>query len=326
MKKAVTLGLMASFFFSFTFLLNRQMHLSGGSWLWSSSLRYLFMLPCLWLPLSIKKQTGAVFKEIKLHPISWLVFSTIGFGLFYAPLCFASAFNASWLTAGTWQITIMAGALMSPLFLESLPAQQKFSTQQKISTQQKTVLVRGHIPKKALFMSMIILSGIFLVQFEEAKSLSYYELLSGFLPVILAAFAYPFGNRKMIEVCQSRLNTIQRVFGMTLCSMPFWIILSIWGIFDVGLPGKIQIVQSILVAIFSGLIATVLFFKATDLVSPSLPKLAIIEATQSGEVLFTLLGGIFLFHDTRPGIIGIIGILFIILGMILNCLTAKQDS
>ena len=46
------------------------------------------------------------------------------------------------------------------------------------------------------------------------------------------------------------------------------------------------------VALFSGVIATILFFKATDLVKENLRQLAVIEATQSGEVLFTLLGGI----------------------------------
>ena len=45
MKKGILLGLLASFFFAFTFLLNRSMHLSGGSWVWSASLRYLFTFP-----------------------------------------------------------------------------------------------------------------------------------------------------------------------------------------------------------------------------------------------------------------------------------------
>ena len=35
MKKALFYGILASFFFAFTFLLNRSMHLAGGYWLWS---------------------------------------------------------------------------------------------------------------------------------------------------------------------------------------------------------------------------------------------------------------------------------------------------
>ena len=140
------------------------------------------------------------------------------------------------------------------------------------------------------------------------------------MPVILAAFAYPLGNRKMMEVCGDRFNTFQRVFGMTLCSMPFWIIISISGVLSVGLPSKGQIVQSLIVAVFSGIIATILFFKATDIVSSDTHKLAVIESTQSGEVIFTLLGGVFIFHDKIPTLIGLIGIMLVIIGMILNSL------
>ena len=32
MKKALFAGILASFFFAFTFILNRSMHLGGGSW------------------------------------------------------------------------------------------------------------------------------------------------------------------------------------------------------------------------------------------------------------------------------------------------------
>ena len=48
MKKAMLYGLLASMFFALTFILNRSMNLGGGYWLWSASLRYLFMLPILW--------------------------------------------------------------------------------------------------------------------------------------------------------------------------------------------------------------------------------------------------------------------------------------
>ncbi|ABS22278.1 hypothetical protein Bcer98_2005 [Bacillus cytotoxicus NVH 391-98] len=35
------------FFFAFTFILNPAMDLQGGSWIWSASLRYYFMVPLL---------------------------------------------------------------------------------------------------------------------------------------------------------------------------------------------------------------------------------------------------------------------------------------
>ncbi len=47
--KAIVIGILASFFFAFTFVLNRAMDLEGGSWIWSASLRYYFMVPMLLL-------------------------------------------------------------------------------------------------------------------------------------------------------------------------------------------------------------------------------------------------------------------------------------
>lgn len=309
MTKALILGVTASFFFAFTFVLNQQMNISGGSWLWSSSLRFIFMLPILFTIMIVRNQLSDVLNDIIKKPLQWITWSTVGFGLFYAPLCFASAYGASWLVAGTWQLTIVAGALMTPLFLKS------------IETANGSYKVRNKIPKKSLLMSSIILLGIFIMQFEKAKDIPNFKtLLIGVLPVVLAAFAYPLGNRKMIEVCNNKFNTFQRVFGMTLCSMPFWMIISISGISSAGLPSKGQVLQSLIVAIFSGIIATILFFKATDIVSSNTHKLAIIESTQSGEVIFTLLGGVFLFHYKIPSSISLIGITLVVIGMILNSL------
>lgn len=308
MTKAFILGVAASFFFAFTFILNQQMNISGNSWLWSSSLRYIFMLPILFIIVTIKNQLFDILKDIIKKPIQWITWSTIGFGLFYAPLCLASAYGASWLVAGTWQLTIVAGGLMSPLFFKT------------IETNNGTCKIRNKLPKKSLLMSSIILLGIFLMQFEEAKNTTFLETLLGIVPVILAAFAYPLGNRKMMEICDNKFTTFQRVFGMTLCSMPFWILISSYASLSVGLPSKGQIVQSLIVAVFSGIIATILFFKATDIVSNDTHKLAVIESTQSGEVIFTLLGGVFIFHDKIPTLLGLIGTLLVVLGMILNSL------
>ena len=300
MRKALILGIIASFFFSFTFLLNRQMHLTGGAWEWSASLRYIFMLPIIFLILKSKKQTSAVYHEIRRQPIKWFLFSTIGFGFFYAPLCFASIYSPSWLIAGTWQITIVAGVIMTPLF-----------NQNKI--------LSGRFPTKVLFFSSMILLGVLLIQFEEATKMSLFHFITGSMPVLFAAFAYPFGNRKTIQLCSNRLTTLQRIYGMTLCSLPFFASISFLGIIKSGLPSHSQVIQSLAVAIFSGVLATLLFFKATDLVSNSPHKLAIIEATQSGEVIFTLLGSILIFKDSIPGLFGILGILLIVLGMFCNC-------
>lgn len=300
------LGICASFFFAFTFILNQQMHLSGGSWYWSSSLRYIFMLPMLLIIMISKRQLKEVIIDIRKKPLSWLLWSTIGFGFFYAPLSFASSYGASWLVAGTWQLTIVAGGLMSPLFFKI------------IKTEKGIVKIRNKIPKKSLLISLLILVGIALMYIEEATDISLLNTMLVIIPVIIAAFSYPLGNRKMMEICDSNINTIQRVFGMTLCSIPFWIIISLLGISNSGLPGKSQLIQSFIVAVFSGIIATILFFKATDIVKDNSHNIAIIESTQAGEVVFTLLGGILIFHDTVPTTLSLIGLIIVVLGMILN--------
>lgn len=306
MKKAFMLGICASFFFAFTFILNQQMHLSGGSWYWSSSLRYIFMLPMLLIIMISKRQLKEVIIDICKKPLPWLLWSTIGFGFFYAPLSFASSYGASWLVAGTWQLTIVAGGLMSPLFFKI------------IKTEKGIVKIRNKIPKKSLLISLLILVGIALMYIEEATDISLLNTMLVIIPVIIAAFSYPLGNRKMMEICDSNINTIQRVFGMTLCSIPFWIIISLLGISNSGLPGKSQLIQSFIVAVFSGIIATILFFKATDIVKDNSHNIAIIESTQAGEVVFTLLGGILIFHDTVPTTLSLLGLIIVVLGMILN--------
>ena len=45
--RALWYGILGALFFAFTFIFNRSMNLSGGSWMWSASLRYLFSLPML---------------------------------------------------------------------------------------------------------------------------------------------------------------------------------------------------------------------------------------------------------------------------------------
>ena len=116
MIRAFMLGLLASLFFAITFVLNRQMDLVGGHWIWSASLRFFFMMPMLSVLVIPGKRFVRVFAEIRRNPSGWLLWSSVGFGVFYSFICMASAYGPSWLMAAAWQVTIVAGALMSPLF------------------------------------------------------------------------------------------------------------------------------------------------------------------------------------------------------------------
>ena len=297
MKKGILLGLLASFFFAFTFLLNRSMHLSGGSWVWSASLRYLFTFPIFALLVWRRSGFARVHAAIRRAPFAWWLWSTVGFGLFYAPICFAGDHGESWLIAASWQITIVMGLLLSPLF------------QKKIA-------------HKNLGAAAIILVGVFLLQLGNIVSFRLESIALTLLPILVAAIAYPLGNRKMMALCPPELTTVERVYGMTLCSLPFWILLALYGLVSRGMPSASQAAQSLGVAVLSGVIATLLFFRATDLVKDSQRQLAVVESTQSFEVLFTLFGGVLLLHDTPPDAFGWVGVGLIVLGMLLSSLAS----
>lgn len=299
--RALWFGILGALFFAFTFIFNRSMNLSGGSWMWSASLRYLFSLPMLAVLVWRKGELTGVLSAIKKSPLTWLIWSTVGFGLFYGPLSLASIYGESWFVAATWQITILAGLLLTPLFGQRVPGKQ-------------------------LLMTLVILLGIILIQIPYFGSGLGSGVVRASLLILLAAFSYPLGNRKMMVHCkQDQLSTTQRVFGMTLMSTPFWLLLSVFGVVDAGLPSAGQILQSLIVAVFSGVVATLLFFEATNLVKHNHKQLAVVEATQAGEVLFTLLGGCLFLGDRLPSLLGFLGIAIVTIGIIGNSLLTGLD-
>lgn len=312
--KAIILGIIASFFFASSFVLNRSMEISGGSWVWSGVLRYLFMLPVLMGLVILRGNFKELAAHMKLRPWSWLIWSSVGFGVFYSLVCFSAAYGPAWLVASTWQITIIAGSLLVPLFYEN------------IVTPSGIKKVKGKIPIKGMLISVFILIGILLIHLQQANQASLRDVLLVIFPVGVAAFAYPLGNRKMMEICGQRLDTYQRVLGMTIASMPFWIILGLYGAVTTGLPGSSQLLQSLIVAICSGVIATLLFFGATDLTKGDVHKLAAVEATQSGEVVFALMGELLILDGKMPDVNSMIGIALVVIGMILHSYISRSNE
>ena len=304
--KEIALGVLASLFFAVTFILNRSMELDGGSWMWSSSLRFLFMVPFLFLIVAARRGLKGSFAEMKRIPGPFLVWSFFAFVLFYAPLTFAAAFSPGWLVAGTWQLTIVAGVLLAPLFTFAV----------KTGGVERTE--RHQIPLVSLSISLIILLGVVLIQLPHAGTVGGKTILLGILPIVVAAFAYPLGNRKMMEALGGRLDTFQRVLAMTLASLPFWIVLAAVAVATVGWPSWTQVVQSFIVAVSSGVIATTLFFMATDLARHDQGRLAAVEATQSLEIVFALAGEMILLSLPLPGPVALGGIAVIIAGMSLH--------
>lgn len=298
---AIGLGLAASFFFASTFVLNRRVSEAGGSWVWTGALRFAWMVPLLVVPALSRGRLGPVIQDLHARPGAWLLWSTVGFGLFYAPVAFAASRGPGWLVAGTWQATIVAGLLLGPL------------------------LGAGRISRRALAFSGVVLAGIALVQSRRAGAVGAEAALAGTLPVLVGAVAYPLGNRRTMALVDGRLDASQRVLGMTLASLPFWGLLTAIGTFaGEPLPGRGQLVDTFLVALLSGVVATVLFFAATDRVRNDPRALAAVEATQSGEVVFALAGEVVLLGAAFPDPLSCAGLALVVAGLVLHALAGRR--
>lgn len=304
--RAIVYGLLASCFFSTAFIFNRAIELEGGSWMWSAPLRFFWMAPMLLLIVIIRGKLRSSLVHLKSNFKVYVLWSTVGFGLFYAPLTIASIYSPGWLVAGSWQITLIAGSLLVP-----------FLGGGRSNTAKK-------IPWRELKWSVVIIFGVLMILWDQMTEISWKMALSGFLPVLLAAFMYPLGNRKMMQICQGKVETPERVLNMTLASLPFWCLIAIGGGIDQGLPSNTQLYYSFLIALFSGVIATLLFFSATNMVQHSPSQLAIVEATQAGEVLSTLVGEMLLLGIHLPSNTALIGIGLIMFGMIIHSIASIQ--
>ena len=278
---------------------------SGGDRLWTASLRFLFMMPFFLIIVIVKRnsQLRFVFHTIKENWKSWFLWSQVAFGLFYIPLCFASSLAPGWLIASTWQITIIAGSVLAP-FLESNLSKRK----------------QSRISKQDGFIFSVILLGIVIIELQHMALANVTPLLVAFIAVLIAAVAYPLGNRKIMIVSHhtANLNTDERILAMLICSLPTWLICSSIGFFRSGMPETAQVASSLLVAFFSGVIATYLFFLSTQMVHTNIRKLATIEALQSLEVVFSVVLGMIVLHDTFPKLLTMVGLGLVVLGVCLK--------
>jgi drug/metabolite transporter (DMT)-like permease len=302
MTRLIAIGSLAALFFSSTFVLNRAMSLQGGHWAWTSSLRFGFMLLFLIALLLITRGKKALtdVKDVFLrHWRFWILAGSVGFGVFYSFITFSSQFAAGWIIATTWQVTILA----TPIVL---------------------IFFGRKVPTKGLLLTGVIFIGIVLVNIEHAALTSLREVLFSALPVLVAAFAYPIGNQLVWEARMGHNpripkidhpileNGFARVLLLTLGSLPFWILLLAFT--SPPAPTRGQLLSTALVALLSGVIATTLFLYARHLCTQPY-EIAAVDATQSMEVVFSLIGEIIFLGGALPGAIGMIGVALTIIGL-----------
>lgn len=299
---AVGIALASALFFTMTYVLNRASASEGGHWAWMASLRYLITLP-LMLPL-MRFQGGArpVLRAIATHPWAWLRCAGIGFVLFYCMLSYAAASGPSWLVAGSFQFTVIAGMLCAPLLYRD---------------------ARRRIPPAGLAVAAVILAGVLLMQFGHARAEQAGGLdRAGWIAlgcVLVAAISYPLGNRLLLlhlERSGEPLNATQRVFGLTLASQPLWLLVAIYAGARVGAPAMAHVWLAAGVALFAGVIATILFFQATGMVRDQPLALGAAEAMQGAEVVFAVLLGVLLLGEDWPSGAALAGAVVVIAGIV----------
>ena len=299
---AIGVALLAALFFTFTYVLNRAMSNAGGHWAWTASLRYLLTLPML-LPL-MRWQGGIapVWRALRAYPLAWLACSGIGFVVFYMLLAYAADSGPSWLIAGSFQFTVVAGMLCAPLLYRGEHAGD----------------ARRRIPRAALAVGVVILAGVLLLQLGTAHGALDRDGWIALACVLASAVLYPVGNRLLLlhlERTGETLNATQRVFGMTLASQPLWLLVGAFAWQRAGAPSVDQVWLAAGVALTAGVVATILFFHATGMVRDNPVALGAAEAMQAAELLFATLLGVRFLHEPWPHGIALWGALLVVAGI-----------
>jgi drug/metabolite transporter (DMT)-like permease len=295
---AVAVALLSALFFTCTYVLNRAAATGGGHWAWTASLRYLITLPIMVAVMPWQGGIAPVWRAVRAHPGPWLLWSGIGFVLFYLCLSFAAASGPSWLVAGTFQLTVIAGMLCAPFLYRD---------------------ARARIPLPALAAGVVIVAGVLLMQIGEGGGRLDRDAWIALLAVAVSAFAYPLGNRGLLlhlEHTGIDLNATQRVFGMTLASQPLWWAVAAYAFGTTGAPPSGQVLFAAGVALGAGVIATILFFQATGMVRNDPTALAAAEAMQAAEVLFATVIGVLWLGEAWPQGRALAGAVIVIVGIV----------
>ena len=330
MGKMIVWGLIASAFFSTSFVLYQLMSVQGGHWFWSASFRCFFM----WLLLSVfillqnklnPSKLIALCKLFASHWRFWCVTGGIGLGT-YGLLAFAADYAEGWVIAATYLFTVVASLVVLSFFGQSFQ-------------------------KKVIVYSVIVFIGVVLANVGEGLRHSTSQgtdwhalLLFGALPAFIASFCFPLNQliwqagqpkghsthptdaiskaasnetrkllQKVPQVTSPLLSDpLHKVWLMSLGSLPMWLVLGI--MVQPPAPSVSQMTISFLVALMAGVLGTTTFLHARSLAKQP-QQLAAVDATQGSEIIFALLGGMLLLHTPMPSGLSFVGIALVIIGL-----------
>lgn len=298
LPKLIGLGLVAAAFFSTTFVVNRWMSLAEGPWVWSAVLRYLEMalLFALWIALRRgPRRLAVIWRFAMSRPGYWLLAGGVGFGVFYAGICFGADHVPGWIVAATFQATILA----APLVMFALGAR---------------------VPLRGVAFVVLIFAGIVVLNAHQfALGVAWHQVAAGALPVLIAAIAYPFGNQLLNRARHSAdpdgilADPAAAVLVMTLGALPVLAVLVAVTMPPPPAPG--QVAGTFVIALFAGGVATSIFLYARNLSSDPY-RIAAVDATQAGEVGFAMIGEIAFLGAPLPDLTGWIGLAAITAGLV----------
>lgn len=296
--RLIGLGLLAAALFSCTFVLNRAISLAGGPWVWNAVLRYIDMavLMSAWIAWrSGVPKLVAVLRLFVRHPGTWLPAGGIGFGVFYACICFAGDHAPAWVLSGTWNVTIVA----TPIVLRGFGQR---------------------VPARGIAFGVVIVLGVVLLNVRQlALGVPPRQIMLGVVPIVIAAFAYPFGSQILNRARHAPgggvvlADPAAGVLLLTLGSLP--VFAALVAVLRPPAPAPSQVAGVLLVAVISGCVATTLFLRARNL-SADPYRIAAVDATQSGEVLFALTGEMLLLGAPPPGLTGWLGLAALVAGLV----------
>jgi len=304
MKKIIPLGIAAALFFSITFAINRWLNfVEGGHWYWTASLRYIYTAVLISILIIVKygfRTFSDTLRCFARYWYFWLLAGGVGFGCFYLFLCYAASYSPGWVLATTWQLTI----LMTPVVLW---------------------LFRDKVGTRGILYLALMFVGILLVNYHQFSNVTS-EIWYSVLPIAAAAFCYPFGNTLCKFACEGKLkrfpintesvatNVFSQVLLMVLGALPVLFVVGI--IVRPSAPTNSQLYSIVIIAIFTGVIATSLLYKARQLASNAF-ELAAADGTQAGEPPLALFWEIVLFGATIPSAVGFTGLALVIIGIVL---------
>ena len=228
----------------------------------------------------------------------WIFSGGVGFGLFYLALCYAASYSPGWVLAATWQITI----LMTPFVIRAFG---------------------NRVPTRGIIYLIIMFLGILLVNYDEFKISTHFDLRSA-IPIAFAAICYPFGNTLCKYACEGKFKNIpinrysisisvfSQILMMTMGAFP--VLFLFWLITSPPLPTHSQLYSVAFIGLSTGVIATSLLYRARKMAGQSAFALAAADGTQAVEGPLALFWEWAIFRGLLPSLYGASGLILVIAG------------